>query len=108
MAEQLRIEPDESESSAALKAYSKLAVGQANLFAERNFAAEAEQAYRIASEILPANVEAVGGLAQLLSRAGRAEEANQLLHDFARKHPNQRSTVDTIRDSITFNTSRRD
>jgi len=97
VAEQFRINPDESAESVAVKTYSKLAVAQANLFADRNFTAEAEQAYRIASQIYPANVEAATGLAEIFLRSGRAAEATQMLDQFSRDHPHQRRAVEDFR-----------
>ena len=97
IADQFRINPDESEELAAPKTYSKLAVAQANLFADRSFTAEAEQAYRIANQIYPANVEAATGLAGVLMRSGRAAEAAQMLDQFSRDHPNQRRAVEDFR-----------
>ena len=94
MAEQFRTDPDESESAAALKSYSKLAVGQANLFADRNLPTQAEQTYRIATEIFPGNVEATTGLADLLARSGRAEDARRLVEEFLRKYPNRSRAIE--------------
>jgi thioredoxin-like negative regulator of GroEL len=96
-AQQLLADPEASASSATLNSYSKLAVGQANLFAERNFTAEAEQTYRVATEIQPANVEAVCGLSEILTRTGRSGEASQILDDFMRKYPNQRGSLEELR-----------
>jgi tetratricopeptide (TPR) repeat protein len=97
VAEQFRINPDESEESVAFKTYSKLAVAQANLFADRNFTTEAEQAYRTANQIYPANVEAATGLAGVFMRSGRTAEANQMLDQFTRDYPNQRRAVEDFR-----------
>ena len=104
IAEQFRINPDESEESVAFKTYSKLAVAQANLFADHNLTSEAEQAYRIANQICPANVEATTGLAGVFLLSGRAEEANQMLDQFARDHPNQRRFVEDFRRTVAFTT----
>ena len=97
LAEQFRVFPDESEWSVELKTYSKLVVAQANLFADRSFPAEAEQTYRIANQIYPANVEATTGLAGVFMRSGRASEANQMLDQFIRDYPNQRRFVEDFR-----------
>jgi hypothetical protein len=96
-AQQLLADPEASASSATLNSYSKLAVGQANLFAERNFTAEAEQTYRVATEIQPANVEAVYGLSKILARTGRSGEASQMLDDFVLKYPSQRGSLEDLR-----------
>ena len=104
IADQFRINPDESDELAAVKTYSKLAVAQANLFADRQFSAEAEQAYRIANQIYPANVEAATGLAGVLMRSGRATEANQMLDQFSRNHPHQRRAVEDFRRNFSLAT----
>jgi len=103
VAEQLRTQPDDSSELTALKSFSKLAVGQANLFAERGFSETAEQTYRIAREILPNNTDAATGLAELLTRTGRADEARALLEKFARDFPKQSGAVKESRAwSVTF------
>ena len=89
VAEQLRTQPDESAELTALKSFSKLAVGQANLFAEHGLVESAEQTYRIAREMLANNTEATTGLAELLVRSGRSDEARALLEQFAREFPKQ-------------------
>jgi Flp pilus assembly protein TadD len=48
---------------------------------------QAEEAYRLASQIVPGNPEAVSGLANVLEQTGRATEARRLLEDFARQYP---------------------
>ncbi len=93
VAEQLRAQPDDSSELTALKSFSKLAVGQANLFAERGLPETAEQTYRIAREILPNNTDATTGLAELLARTGRADEGRALLEKFARDFPKQSGAV---------------
>lgn len=89
MAEQLRANPDEANVETPFKAYSKLAMGQANLFAERGFFGAAEQTYRTALEMMPSYAEAAGALADMLQRTGRAEEARVLTDQFARKYPDK-------------------
>ena len=72
----------------------------ANLLAAHNYTAEAEQAYRLSSQLWPGNPEPVGGLAAILARAGRAAEARQMLDDFARDYPDQRPAIETFEGSI--------
>jgi tetratricopeptide (TPR) repeat protein len=93
VADQLRASPNEANGETPLKSYSKLATGQANLFAERGFAESAEQTYRIALGIVPSNVDAVTGLAGLLERTGRAQDARTLVDQFARDFPKQANDV---------------
>ena len=102
LAEQLRSSPDETNGETPLKSYSKLAVGQANLFAERGFADSAEQTYRIALGMVPSNTDAVNGLAGLLERAGRARDAQVLLEQFARDYPKQVEALKKFRTGVTF------
>jgi thioredoxin-like negative regulator of GroEL len=82
------------------------AVAAANLLAAHNYSVEAEQAYRLSSQLWPGNPEPVGGLSEILARTGRADEAHQLLEDFARKHPDQRAAAETIRASWGIVTSK--
>jgi tetratricopeptide (TPR) repeat protein len=89
VAEQFRAAPDDSEEKAPSKSFSKLAVGQANLFAERGFSESAEQTYRIALGITPSNADAVTGLAELFQRNGRADDARKLVEQFGRDYPKQ-------------------
>jgi hypothetical protein len=101
-AQSVLADPEASGSPAALKSYSHDVNSAGNLLAARNYTAEAEQAYRLASQLWPGNPEPVGSLSALLARAGRGEEADRLLRDFARDYPGQRSAAETIRASITF------
>lgn len=87
--------PDDGQPAEALKTYSHDAVAQANLLSNRGFDAEAEQGYRIASELWPDNPESVAGLSETLAREGRADEARQLLADFAGRNPDQRSALES-------------
>jgi predicted Zn-dependent protease len=82
---------DVPEGSAARKTYSKMISSQANLMADHNFTADAEQAYRLAAQIEPSSPEAAYGLANLLARGGRNEEAQQIITDFQRRNPDQNS-----------------
>jgi hypothetical protein len=100
--QQLLSDPAAAGSSETMKSYAHDAVVAANLLAAHNYDAEAEQAYRLSSQLAPSNIEAVTGLSEVLVRTGRVGEARQLLEDFARQHPDQRSAVDTFRRSITF------
>lgn len=87
MAQQLTGDPDAPEGSEMRKTYSKMADAQANLLANHNDIAEAEQTYRTAMQIEPSSPEAVYGLANLYMKTGREDEAQQLLDNFRRDHP---------------------
>ena len=75
-----------SATSEPRRAYAKMAAAQAALLADHQFAAEAEQAYRLALQISPVNPEAANGLAQLLNSSGRSDEARQIIGDLERLH----------------------
>ncbi len=99
-AERLLGDPDASSSAAILKAYSHNATSQANLLAAHNYAVEAEQAYRLSSQLSPANPEPIEAFAGFLNRSGRADEARQLLDEFVRKNPDQNSVMEKVRASL--------
>jgi predicted Zn-dependent protease len=94
IAQQLLSDTEASGSPETLKTYSHMAVAQANLLADHDYGAEAEEAYRVASRLWPGNPESVGNLSDLMFRTGRADEAWQLLEDFVRKYPDQRTAVE--------------
>lgn len=89
--EQLQSDAQAPEGSEVRKSYSHMAVAQANLLANHGYSAEAEATYRIATELEPSNPEAVYGLSTLLGQSGRYEEAQLLVNDYARNHPDQAS-----------------
>jgi hypothetical protein len=93
LAQQLSGDPEASESSETRLAWSHMATAQANLFASRNLPSEAEQTYQIAAELSPTTFQPVSQLAELLARAGRAPEANQLLDSFVARNPSQAAKV---------------
>jgi hypothetical protein len=97
LAQQLAADPEAAGSPETLKSYSKLAMGQANLFADHQFSAEAEQAYRLSTQIWPGNFESVSGLSELLLRTGHAEEAQRLMDDFERRFPDKKADVEKAR-----------
>jgi tetratricopeptide (TPR) repeat protein len=74
-AQQIFADPEARESPEVLKSYSKLISSQGGLFANRNYTAEAEQAFRLAAEICPYSSEAVFRLANLLVGQNRIEDA---------------------------------
>jgi len=81
-------------------AYAQQATAQANLFASRNLPAEAEEGYRLATQLAPTTLEPVSQLAEFLARAGRSSEANQLLDNFAAQNASQQKQVQTERDYL--------
>lgn len=76
-----------SDEDANLKTYAHMAVSQANLLASRNFSAEAEATYKLASEIFPRSATAIMSYAQFLAEAGRLDEARQALGQFQQRNP---------------------
>ena len=92
-AENVLAAPEATGSESALRSYSHDVNSTANLLASHNYTAEAEQAYRLAGQLWPGNPEAVNGLADVLVRAGRTDEAQQLLDNFSRTYPDQRAAL---------------
>jgi len=97
-----RLHPMTRMERTPLKSYSKLATGQANLFAERGSPRLAEQTYRIALGIVPSNVDAVTGLAGLLERTGRAPGRTQPGGPVRPRLPKQANDVKRFRRSGAF------
>jgi hypothetical protein len=96
-AEQLIADPEVSDSTVALKSYSHNATAAANLLAAHNFTDQAEQTFRISSQLWPGNPEPVAALSELLNKNGRVEEAQKLFADFIAKNPEQRSALESLR-----------
>jgi len=96
-AQQLIADPEASGSPETLKSYSHNAVAAANLLAAHNFTTEAEQTFRLSSQLWPGNPEPVAALSNLLSQNGRSDEAQRLLDDFVAKNPDQRAAVESLR-----------
>jgi tetratricopeptide (TPR) repeat protein len=71
----------------ALKTYSHMANAQGNLFGNREYAAQSEEAYRIALQLWPGNTEAVNALYALYEKNGRHNEAAQLLAEANARNP---------------------
>lgn len=86
-AQQLLSEPDASVDSAISKTYSKLATAQANLFLSRNYAAQAEEALRLATEICPFNPEAIFSYVNLLTMQGRFQDAMPVVKNAVQADP---------------------
>src|ERR1043166_9229346 len=89
-AEQLLSDPAIADGSDPRKAYSKLIAEQAELFLARNYAAEAEQAFRIANEICPSSPEAVCRYVNLLVGQNRIQEAIPVVENAMRSDPANR------------------
>lgn len=96
IAQQMSSDPEAVGSPSVLKSYSHDTVSAANLLTAHNFTAEAEQAYRLATQLWPGNPESTAGLADLLLRGGREAEARQLVGDFSQKYPDQRKDLERL------------
>jgi len=96
-AQQVLSNPDAYYSNETLKTYSHDVNSSANLLAAHDYNNEAEQAYRLSSQLWPGNPEPIGGLAGILARDGRAEEARLLLDEFSRNFPDQSKAAEKIK-----------
>ncbi|HEX4644312.1 MAG TPA: Wzy polymerase domain-containing protein, partial [Verrucomicrobiae bacterium] len=96
MAQQVLSDPEAAGSEAALKSYSHDTDATGNLLAAHGFSAEAEAAYRLASQLWPGSPESVGNLADLLARNGLETEARQILEQFDRQYPDQRKDLERV------------
>jgi len=96
-AQQVLADFDTGGSENTLKSYAHDAVSAANLLAAHNFTSEAEETYRLATQLWPASPESVNRLADLLSATGRGDEATRLLADFSQKYPDQQKAVEHLR-----------
>ncbi len=103
----LLADPEATGSTYALRAYSHDINATANLLAAHNFTSEAEDAYRMASEVWPSNAEAVEGLAQVLAQAGHADQARAVLDAFASKYPDQRTGIQQSAAGVIWTTTLR-
>jgi hypothetical protein len=98
-AQEFASETDPAGSLAARQAWSKLASEQAALFLDRNYTAEAEQAFLIATEIYPSSPEAVFRYVNLLIQQRRFDEAAAAAQSAAKAAPGNdqfRGLVDSL------------
>jgi hypothetical protein len=101
-AQTLLADPEATGSEYALKAYSHDIDATANLLASHNFTSQAEEAYRLATQVWPSNAEAAGGLAKVLVQNGHADQAQLLLDQFASKYPDQTKAIEQAKASIVW------
>lgn len=83
-----------SSSEEALKIWSKMIVSQGNLFAHQNHPAQAEQAYRLATDLYPRNTDAILSYSEYLLQNGRSDAARQVVNDYARQNPDLKKDLD--------------
>ncbi len=87
VAQDLSSDAEAAPDSPARRTYSKMAVAQANLLADHQYGAQAEQAYRIALEICPYNPEAVFNYIGLLAGQQRWQDALPVAQAAAQADP---------------------
>ena len=80
-AQELLADTEVAPDSDPRKAYSKMASAAGGLLAERNFPAEAEEAFRIANELCPSSPEAVFRYVDLLVGQQRFSDAAQVVQN---------------------------
>jgi hypothetical protein len=96
LSQKILSDSDVAASDIARRSYSHDAVAAANLFAAHNFTSEAESAYLLAQDIWPGNPEVTAHLADLYTRTGRKNDADELLNDFLNKHPNEKNNIKLV------------
>ncbi len=98
-ADQLLADPEATEGCDARKAYAKLISSQAGLLVQNKFPAEAEQEFRIATEIYPANPEATFRYVNLLTSQNRYADAVQVAESAVKADPSSKQFMD-LRDQL--------
>jgi hypothetical protein len=78
-AQQLLADPASAQSDAGLKTWSHDLVAEGNLFAGNQFTSEAEQAYELATQLWPGDLEATYHYTQLLLGQNRLDDAAQVV-----------------------------
>ena len=96
IAQQLLADSQTPEGSNPRKAYSKLVSEQAALLLNRNYTAEAEQAFRIANEICPSSPEAVFRYINLLTGQSRFKDAVQVGENAVKAAPENQQFRDLL------------
>jgi cytochrome c-type biogenesis protein CcmH/NrfG len=83
-------------TAASRDAYTKLILGQANLFFDRQLSSQAEQAYQLANQLSPANPEGVFSYVNLLASQNRFTEARQVVQTALQLNPDNRQFRDLL------------
>ena len=89
MAQQVSSNAEAKNSPETMKSYAHDANSASDLLAAHHFTKEAEEGYRIATQLWPGNPEATSNLANLLAQNGRNDEAQQVLRNFTAKYPGE-------------------
>jgi Tfp pilus assembly protein PilF len=87
---------DNPGDSEVLNTYSKMAVSQAKLLADHNFTAEAEQTYRLATDMAPSAPEAVFCYAGFLASQKRFAEAIPVVETAVNAAPDNQQFRDLL------------
>ena len=104
--QQLPMGSETPEDQEVLSAYSKLATAQAGLLAAHDFNAEAEQTFRLATEICPSSPEAVFSYVNLLVTQQRFADAVPVVETAVRAAPNNqqmRALLDSLNKRVLGN-----
>jgi hypothetical protein len=94
--QQLPLGSETSADQEVLQAYSKLATAQAGLLAAHNFSTEAEQTFRLATEICPSNPEAVFSYVNLLVTQQRFVDAVPVVEAAVKAAPDNQQLRDLL------------
>jgi hypothetical protein len=93
-ADQLLSDPATPDGSDPRKAYSKLVSSQAGILADHQFTDEAEQAFRIASQLYPASPEVTFRYVNLLTSQNRLADALQVAENALKADPANQQFLD--------------
>jgi len=94
--QELLSDPEITDSSPARQAYGKMAAEQAALLLDREYVAEAEQTFRMANEILPANPAIVFRYVSFLAGQNRLDDAIPLVRNAANLAPDNKQFRDLL------------
>jgi tetratricopeptide (TPR) repeat protein len=93
---QLHSDPEVTGSSPVLLAYGEMASNQAALLLERKYVAEAEQTFRMATELLPANPAVLFRYVSFLTGQNRFDDAIPLVQNAANLAPDNKQFRDLL------------
>ena len=94
--QRLLADAESAESSNVRLAYSKLASEQASLLLDRNYTAEAEQTFRLATQISPSSPEAVFSYVNLLLGQNRFVDAIPVVENALKASPENQQFRDLL------------
>lgn len=80
-------DPVASQSPDVLQTYSRDIAAQANLFAANNLSAQAEEGYRLATQLFPADAQTATAYANLLISQDRLADAAQVANNALKAAP---------------------